>query len=98
MISYATHTLVRWTDLIMVGPLGREALAAVGLGSQAFFLVQSIGLLVPTGLTALLSRAVGAGDLDRADRVMRHALWLAALIGAITTIIGIPLATVAIRL
>ena len=27
IISYATHTLVRWADLIMVGPLGREALA-----------------------------------------------------------------------
>jgi putative MATE family efflux protein len=97
-ISYATHTLVRWADLIMVGPLGREALAGVGLGNQAFWLVQSIGLLVPTGATALLARAVGAGDYERADRVLRHALWLAAAIGALTTIIGIPLATAAIRL
>ncbi len=97
-ISYATHTLVRWADLIMVGPLGREALAGVGLGNQAFWLVQSIGLLVPTGATALLARAVGAGDYDRADRVLRHALWLAALIGALTTVIGIPLAAAAIRL
>jgi putative MATE family efflux protein len=98
IISYATHTLVRWADLIMVGPLGREALAAVGLGGQAFFLVQSIGLLVPTGLTALLARAVGAGDMERADRVMRHALWLAAAIGTLTTIAGVPLATAALRL
>jgi putative MATE family efflux protein len=97
-ISYATHTLVRWADLIMVGPLGREALAGVGLGNQAFWLVQSIGLLVPTGATALLARAVGAGDYERADRVLRHALWLAAAIAAITTILGIPLATAAIRL
>ena len=98
IISYATHTLVRWADLIMVGPLGREALAAVGLGGQAFWLVQSIGLLVPTGLTALLARAVGAGDYDRADRVMRHAMWLAAMVGALTTLIGLPLASAAIRL
>jgi putative MATE family efflux protein len=97
-ISYATHTLVRWADLIMVGPLGREALAGVGLGNQAFWLVQSIGLLVPTGATALLARAVGAGDYERAERVLRHALWLAAIIGALTTLIGIPLATAAIRL
>jgi putative MATE family efflux protein len=97
-ISYATHTLVRWADLMMVGPLGREALAGVGLGNQAFWLVQSIGLLVPTGATALLARAVGAGDYERADRVLRHALWLAAAIGALTTIVGIPLATAAIRL
>jgi len=98
IISYATHTLVRWTDLIMVGPLGREALAAVGLGSQAFWLVQSIGLLVPTGLTALLARAVGAGDYDRAARVLRHAILLAIVIGTLTTLIGIPLASSAIRL
>jgi putative MATE family efflux protein len=98
IISYATHTLVRWSDLIMVGPLGREALAAVGLGGQAFWLVQSIGMLVPTGLTALLARAVGAGDLERADRVLRHALWLAAAVSTVTTLAGIPLATAAIRL
>jgi putative MATE family efflux protein len=98
IVSYATHTLVRWADLMMVGPLGREALAAVGLGGQAFWLVQSIGMLVPTGLTALLARAVGAGDLDRADRVLRHAMWLAAVIAAVTTVVGVPLATAAIRL
>ena len=53
---------------------------------------------MPTGATALLARAVGAGDYERADRVLRHALWLAAVIGALTTLIGIPLATAAIRL
>jgi putative MATE family efflux protein len=98
MISYATNTLVRWADLIMVGPLGREALAGVGLGNQAFWLVQSIALLVPTGVTALLARAVGAGDFDRASRVLRHAIFLAIALGALTTVIGIPLATQAIRL
>src|SRR4029450_9175539 len=77
IISYATHTLVRGSDLIMGGPLGREALAAVGLGGQAFWLVQSIGMLVPTGLTALLARAVGAGDLGRAARILRHPLFAA---------------------
>ena len=30
--------------------------------------------------------------------MLRHALWLAAVIGALTTLIGIPLATAAIRL
>ncbi|HVR29133.1 MAG TPA: MATE family efflux transporter [Thermoanaerobaculia bacterium] len=98
IVSYATHTLVRWADLMMVGPLGGEALAAVGLGGQAFWLVQSVGMLVPTGLTALLARAVGARDLDRADRVLRHGLWLAAILGAATTICGLPLASFAIRL
>ena len=97
-ISYATHTLVRWADLIMVGPLGREALAAVGLGNQAFWLVQSIALLVPTGLTALLARAVGAGDFDRADRVLRHAILLAIAIGSLTTVLGVPMAETAIRM
>ena len=55
-------------------------------------------MLVPTGLTALLARAVGARDLDRADRVLRHGLWLAAVLGAATTLCGLPLASAAIRL
>jgi putative MATE family efflux protein len=82
----------------MVGPLGRDALAAVGLGGQAFWLAQAVGMLVPTGLTALLARAVGAGDLDRADRVLRHALWLAGVVSVLTMLAGFPLADLAIRM
>jgi putative MATE family efflux protein len=98
IVSYATHTLARWADLMMVGPLGKDALAAVGLGGQAFWLTQSIGMLVPTGLTALLARAVGAGDYERADRVLRHALRLGAVIAVAAMAIGVPSARLALSM
>jgi putative MATE family efflux protein len=98
ILSYATHTLVRWADLMMVGSLGREALAAVGLGGQVYWLVQSLGMLVPTGLTALLARAVGARDRQRADRVLRTGLWLSLIVGLVMTVVGLPFTRQAITL
>ena len=72
IVSFATQTAVRWADFAMVGSLGPDALAAVGLGGQVFWLVQSVGALVPTGLVAILARAVGARDEALADASLRQ--------------------------
>lgn len=98
IISFATQTSVRWADFAMVGSLGTDALAAVGLGGQVYWLVQSIGTLVPTGLVAILSRAVGAKDVRLADAALRQGLLLATAIGIVTTIVLLPFTDLAIRL
>ena len=64
-------------DTLMVGPLGAEALAAVGLGSalHGVLLVMSNGVLM--GMTPLISQAFGAGERPEARRVLVQGLWLA---------------------
>lgn len=98
MVASATATMVRWVDFMMVGSLGPEALAAVGLGGQLYWAVQSIGMLIPVGLTALLARAVGAGDWRRADAALRQALWLSAALGVLATLILHPFTATALAI
>jgi putative MATE family efflux protein len=56
--------------------LGRDAVAAIGVGNRIFFLQQVVLMAVTAGTTALVARAWGAGDRAEAERVTRTSLWL----------------------
>lgn len=98
IVSLATQTAVRWADFAMVGSLGSDALAAVGLGGQVYWLIQSLGMLVPTGLVAVLSRAIGAKDQALADASLRQGLLLAGVIGLVSTFAFLPFTDLSIEL
>lgn len=67
-------------DTIMVGPLGADALAAVGLASALHIsaIMVSTGTLM--GMGPLVSQAYGAGDRHFCRRVLVQGLWLAMLL------------------
>jgi putative MATE family efflux protein len=90
IVGFGAQTFVRFADFVMVGGLGPEALAAVGLGGQVYWLVQAVANLVPTGLAAVVARAVGAGDDSRSDAALRQGILLASLLAVVTTIVGLP--------
>lgn len=75
-------------DTLMVGPLGAEALAAVGLGGaiHMFFLVLCSGVVI--SVSPLVSQAFGAGDTERCRRVLAQGLLL-------TIVASIPVAATA---
>jgi len=64
-------------DTIMVGPLGADSLAAVGLASSLHWsiLVVTTGTLF--GMGPIVSQAFGAGDLARCRAALIQGLWLA---------------------
>lgn len=98
IVSFGAQTLVRFADFAMVGSLGPDALAAVGLGGQVYWLVQAFANLVPTGLAAILARAVGARDAALADAVLRQSILLSTILAAITTLVGLPFTDFAIAI
>lgn len=98
ILSLLMQTAVRWADFAMVGSLGPVALAAVGLGGQTYWLFQSVSIVVPTGVVALLARAVGARDELLADRALRQGIWLSSVLALATTLIGLPITRFAISL
>lgn len=70
------------TDTILLGSLGRDALAAGGLGANLFF---TLMVVVAGGLTSvgiLVSHARGSGDLPRIALTLRTGFLLAALAAA----------------
>jgi len=79
MAMFALQSLVGLVDFVIVGTLGSEAVAAVGVATQFFNVLFAVLAAVTTGTVALVARAWGAGDAREADRVIRLSVALGAL-------------------
>jgi MATE family multidrug resistance protein len=64
-------------DTIMIGPLGPDAIGAVGLGGSLFMAVAVFFMGLLLGLDTLVSQAWGAGRPDECRGWLRHGLVLA---------------------
>lgn len=72
-------------DILIVGPLGPEAIGAVGVGTAVFMgvCIFAMGLLL--GLDTLVSQAFGAGNLEDCHRWLVHGVVLAVLLSVPVT-------------
>lgn len=88
-LALVAEPLFLLADSAFVGHVGTRELA--GLGIAGAILQTAIGLCVflAYGTTAAVARHLGAGNLRRALAQGIDGLWLAVLIGALTTLIGI---------
>jgi MATE family multidrug resistance protein len=68
-------------DIIMVGPLGKEALAATGVGAVLFYLTWLIGYGPVAAVSPIVAQILGAHPNDRARTraAVRMGLWAIAL-------------------
>lgn len=67
-------------DTVMVGSLGAEALAAVGLSSALHMALLVVATGIFFGMGPLVSQAFGAGDRLGCRRILVQGLWLGALL------------------
>jgi putative MATE family efflux protein len=72
--SLFSEAAVGLVDMLMVGRLGANAVAAVGVGAQILGSVSVVTMAVGTGTVALVARHVGAGEPARARRVTGQSL------------------------
>lgn len=78
--------MVSIVDTILVGHLGAASLAAVSLSSQWVFVAMTLFDALSTGATAIIARAIGAGDPRTANRALHQSLVLSILVGLLATI------------
>lgn len=71
---------INTTDVIMVGRLGADNLAAISLGSGLYVVFLLFGLGVVTAVTALAAQAYGARRPRLIRRTVRQGLWVATMI------------------
>jgi len=90
--------MVGIVDTFLVGHLGAESLAAVGLANQWIFLSGTFFGAVGTGSTALIARFTGAREPDKANQVLRQSVLLGVLIGVAALVLGLSLARPAVML
>ncbi|MBD8871034.1 MATE family efflux transporter [Nocardioides donggukensis] len=88
-LALVAEPLFLLADAAVIGHLGTPELA--GLGIAGAILQTAVGLCVflAYGTTASVARRVGAGDLRAALAQGVDGLWLAVLIGALTTVVGV---------
>jgi MATE family multidrug resistance protein len=87
VVSHAGNQLMGLVDTIMVGRLGKAALAGVGIGSSWFFTITLVAMGCVLGTDALLSQAVGAGEPARARRVLWQGLHVSTIAAVPATIL-----------
>ncbi len=77
-------------DIFMVGRLGGEAIAAVGLGNFYFFNVAAFGMGLLFALDPIIAQAVGAGDRPAVALGVQRGFVLATIVAIVVMIALTP--------
>lgn len=85
-------------DTLLVGRLGADAIAGVGIAFETVFLIIAILSAVTIGATVLVSQAIGSGNRERANQLARQAISWGVVLAIPLSILGYALAPRAIAL
>lgn len=96
MLVMGAGTIVRFADFGMVGDLGPEATAAVGVGGGFYWLIESMTSVGSIGVTAIVARAIGAGDTALASACHKQGQIQGIVLASIGCAIVFPLTDFAI--
>jgi putative MATE family efflux protein len=86
--ALAAEPLYVLVDTGIVGHLGRPQIAALGLAGTVLAGAFTIFNFLTYGTTAVVARASGAGQQERAARLAAQALWVSLAIGIALVVIG----------
>jgi putative MATE family efflux protein len=98
IVTLLSEAAVGLVDTLMVGRLGADAVAGVGVGAQILGAVSVVTTAIGTGTMALVARSVGAGDLRAARRVLGQSVVLAFALGCIAILPVLAWTDAAVRL
>ncbi len=81
IIEQILATMVSYVDTGMVGSLGANATAAVGINAPVLWLLNGIFQGVGVGFSVLVAHAIGARDLEKARKTIIQSLLAALTVG-----------------
>lgn len=81
LVTMVVQTVYGLIDLFWVGRLGRDAVAAVSLGSNLMMATMAVSQVLAVGATALVSQAMGRKDMLAVAQLFNQALLIAAIAG-----------------
>ncbi len=90
VLTMLLQTLNSFVDRFFVGHLGKDALAAAGVGGQMMFLLFSVGMSIGVGTTALVARFIGAQEIGEAKIAANQSVWIAGLASLVCIAIAWP--------
>ena len=89
MAGMGVQTIYTIVDMIFVGRLSGDAIAAVAFNMPLFFFVLGLTFGLGSGVTASIARFIGAKDKINADNSAEHAVIMGLGISIVLTTIGL---------
>lgn len=91
IIMMVFHFFIGLTDVWVAGHINREVQASLGIISQSLFFLLVVAIAIANGAVAAISQSMGAGLHKRVKRYVGLCLIIAAILGGIFLVIGIPM-------
>jgi putative MATE family efflux protein len=91
VVEMVFMSLIGAVDTVMIGNLGYEAIAAVGLAGQPRMLMLSLFFALNVGVTAVVARRKGEGRRDEAIRTLKNALVLSFALSTVVAVASVLL-------
>lgn len=92
MLEMAMESVFAVVDIAYVSFLGTDAVAAVGITEALVTILYAVSIGLGMGVTAMVSRRIGARDAEGAARTTGQAIWLGAVISLVIGVIGVSYA------
>ncbi len=89
ILTQITTIVMQYIDSAMVGNLGANASAAIGLVSSSTWLLGGITHAVSAGFSVQVAHNVGRGDEKEARRVVKHGLITSITISSLLCLLGV---------
>src|SRR3954447_1785775 len=90
-LALVAEPLFLLADSAIVGHLGTTQLAGLSIAGAVLSTLISLCIFLAYGTTASVARRIGAGDVRGALDQGIDGVWLAVVIGVLTTALGLPL-------
>lgn len=91
MLAQISTVMMFFIDASMVGHLGAEASASIGLIESTTWLIGSLLSAAATGLSVQVAHFIGANDFVKARQVFRHALICGLLFSVCLALVGVAI-------
>jgi putative MATE family efflux protein len=91
-VSMVLFTVYLLVDLYFVGRLGPDAVAALSISSNAFFIHLGFSTVLGTGGMVLIAQAFGRKDYTHAANVFKQSILMALVVGVFEAVSGLLIA------
>ena len=89
ILTQITTIVMQYIDSAMVGALGADASAAIGLVASSTWLFGGVTTAVSAGFSVQVAHRIGAGEDTEARTVVRHGLAAAMTLAALLALLGL---------
>ena len=93
ILAQITSVLMFFIDASMVGHLGAEASASIGLIESTTWLMGSITNAAAMGFSVQVAHYIGGNDFEKARSVLRHGIAGTALVSLMIALVGVAIHT-----